>query len=244
MRVGTNSVLYGAHAFWLHPWFVAFGWWKLYGFPWQPWLWVAFFVHDIGYFDKPNMDGAEGETHPWTGARILWWLQGAWLFRQQMFRPVCFPTARAIAWWHVRRQWAGAQLLVSRQDLIWGNEAFYHSRFLAKKYGVTPSRLCMADKLAFCFTPWWLYLPMVITTGEIVEYMALAEQRHAKGEPRYAHVHAGQVFGTSRRRWHAQVAKYMRRYVEEHKDGRVDTWTPDTHEAPARQPVNGTGVWR
>ena len=48
MKVGTKSVLFGAHAFWLHPFFVAVAWTRLYGFPWDPRLWVAFFVHDLG----------------------------------------------------------------------------------------------------------------------------------------------------------------------------------------------------
>ena len=71
MKIGTKSVLFGAHCFFLHPWFVAWGWWKLYGFPFDPRLWVAFFVHDIGYLGKPNMDGPEGETHVELGARIM-----------------------------------------------------------------------------------------------------------------------------------------------------------------------------
>jgi hypothetical protein len=71
VKIGTKSVLFGAHCFVLHPWFVARGWWKLYGFPWDPRLWVAFIVHDLGYIGKPNMDGPEGETHPLLGARIM-----------------------------------------------------------------------------------------------------------------------------------------------------------------------------
>lgn len=74
MRVGTKSVLYGAHCFFIHWLFVAIAWWKLYGFPWDPRLWVAFFVHDLGYVGKPNMDGAEGEIHPFVGAAIMGWL--------------------------------------------------------------------------------------------------------------------------------------------------------------------------
>lgn len=74
MKVGTKSFLFGAHCFFLHPWFVAWAWWKLYGFPFDPRLWVAFFVHDIGYFGKPNMDGPEGEEHPWIGANIMHFL--------------------------------------------------------------------------------------------------------------------------------------------------------------------------
>jgi hypothetical protein len=47
----------------------------------DPRLWIAFLVHDLGYWGKPNMDGAEGETHPEVGARLMrrwfgepWWL--------------------------------------------------------------------------------------------------------------------------------------------------------------------------
>lgn len=71
MRVGTKSVLFGAHCFLIHPVFVALAWWKLYGFPWDPRLWIAFLVHDIGYWGKPNMDGPEGELHPYRGACIM-----------------------------------------------------------------------------------------------------------------------------------------------------------------------------
>ena len=76
MKIGTKSVLYGAHCFFLHPWFVAKAWNDLYGFPWDPRLWVAFFVHDLGYWGKPNMDGEEGELHPYFGAEVMGWLFG------------------------------------------------------------------------------------------------------------------------------------------------------------------------
>ena len=77
MKIGTRSVLFGAHCFFLHPWFVAAAWRKLYGFPRDPRLWVAFFVHDLGYLGKPNMDGAEGERHVEFGARLMRFLFGA-----------------------------------------------------------------------------------------------------------------------------------------------------------------------
>lgn len=71
MKIGTKSVLYGAHCFFLHPLFVAAAWTKLYGFPVDPRIWIAFFVHDLGYWGKPNMDGPEGETHVEFGAKIM-----------------------------------------------------------------------------------------------------------------------------------------------------------------------------
>ena len=71
MKIGTKSVLFGAHCFFLHPIFVFAAWYRLYGFPFDPRLWFCFFLHDIGYFGKPNMDGPEGETHVEFGANIM-----------------------------------------------------------------------------------------------------------------------------------------------------------------------------
>jgi hypothetical protein len=71
MTIGTKSILYGAHCFLIHPFIVARAWWRLYGFPWHPLLWLSFFVHDLGYIGKPNMDGPEGKRHPFLGADIM-----------------------------------------------------------------------------------------------------------------------------------------------------------------------------
>jgi hypothetical protein len=146
MKLGTKSVLYGAHCFFIHPFFVAYAWWKLYGFPFDPRLWVAFFVHDLGYIGKPDMDGEEGETHPYFGARIM-----RKLFDDENEN---FPKYKKLI---------GCSL--------WYEFTLYHSRFLAKKHEKKYSKLCVADKLAIAVTPAWLYLPMVRWTGEIKEYM-------------------------------------------------------------------------
>lgn len=71
MTVGTKSLLFGVHAFWLHPFFVAWSWWKLYGFPQDLRLWVAFIVHDWGYWGKRDMDGPDGRNHVEVGGRIM-----------------------------------------------------------------------------------------------------------------------------------------------------------------------------
>ena len=79
MKVGTKSVLFGAHQFLLHPPLVFIGWWVLYGFPWDPRLWVCFVLHDLGYWGKPNMDGPEGERHViWAAAVIGRWFGRTW----------------------------------------------------------------------------------------------------------------------------------------------------------------------
>jgi hypothetical protein len=98
MNIGTRSVLYGYHCFLIHWLFVARGWYGLYGFRririgtvfeneyrldkptlmrgvftslWDPRLWLAFIIHDLGYWGKPNMDGFEGETHPYWAGRVM-----------------------------------------------------------------------------------------------------------------------------------------------------------------------------
>ncbi len=71
MKRGTRSILFGAHQFAIHPAILFVAWTKLYGFPWDPRLWCAFLVHDLGYIGKAAMDSPEGETHPLLGARIM-----------------------------------------------------------------------------------------------------------------------------------------------------------------------------
>lgn len=75
--VGTRSLLFGAHCFFIHPIFVFIAWWRLYGFPWDPRLWIAFVVHDWGYWGKQDMDGLAGESHPELGAWIMGKLFGS-----------------------------------------------------------------------------------------------------------------------------------------------------------------------
>lgn len=199
MKIGTKSVLFGAHCFLWHWLFVARGWWMLYGFPLDPRLWFAFVLHDIGYLGKPNMDGPEGEQHPYTGARIM----------------------------HALFDWGGSS--------EWYRFVLYHSRFLAKQNGQRPSRLCMADKMAICLTPRWLYLPFVRLTGEIHEYMAKSSAMNNTGN-KYSGMN---LDVSSQRAWYSDMQRYVRSWIEEHRDGREDTWTPNTKEAVTR-----SGVWR
>jgi hypothetical protein len=224
MKIGTKSVLYGAHCFFLHPWFVAAAWWKLYGFPWDPRLWCAFFVHDLGYIGKPNMDGEEGELHPFLGARIMGWLFDARLWDSSWFANTVGRLLDKIF------GEAPPGAIAPGTTLTWYCFSFYHSRFLAKKYGSNPTLLCVADKLALCLTPRWLYLPVVRATGEIREYRRLA----AKGK--YASMKTARA---SDREWFVAMVAYLRKWVDEHKDGKLDTWTPGGREAK-----DETGVWR
>lgn len=189
MRVGTKSVLFGAHCFIIHPFFVLAAWVKLYGFPFDPRLWLSFFVHDMGYLGKPNMDGAEGETHVELGAKIMG------VFGKE-----------------------------------WADFSRYHSRFYAKKDGVKPSKLCFADKFAICLEPSWLYLPRVNWSGEINEYMK---------DCRGGKYKTMKLSTQSQADWFNGVRSYLKEWVAEHKDGKVDTWTPK-----AKKAINDEGVWQ
>jgi hypothetical protein len=224
VTVGTRSVLYGAHCFPLHGWFVALAWYRLYGFRririgWtserrephgvaaptyahllHPALWVAFFVHDLGYLGKPNMDGPEGETHPILGAAIM-------------------------------------NRLFGRE---WGTFTLTHSRYYAKARGLSPSPLCMADKLAIALVPAWLYLPMVRATGEIEEYMAHAKYRSRAGRF-LTDTERRKTLSSDQREWYLGVQSYCARWAWEHRDGRVDTWTSDPSN---RATLGDDGVWR
>lgn len=183
MKIGTRSVLFGVHQFLVHPLTVAWAWWRLYGFPWDPRLWVAFLVHDLGYLGKPDMDGELGERHVEWGA----WVLGALFGRR------------------------------------WHDFSLYHSRFTAKRDGRPISRLCVADKYAFCVTPRWLYLLLGGLSGEIREYMA-----RSQGDAKYTHM---AIDTASVRRWHTSVKDYLERWVAEHKDSLDDTWTKTSQEA-------------
>jgi len=211
MNVGTKSLLFGAHQFIIHPLLVFAAWWKLFGFPWDPRLWISFMVHDWGYWGSPNMDGYEGNMHPVIGANIL----------HALFD---------------RPRWVKHEGSLPEENRRWYNLCLFHSRFLAKDYGSPFSLLCVADKLSIVLEPSWLYLPRVRWSGEIKEYMALAKERTAAGEPKYASM---KICADDEKRWFADVQEYLRRWIVEHKDGRADTWTPCIKTATTE-----SGVWK
>jgi len=232
MKIGTKSVLFGAHCFLLHPFFVAAAWIKLYGFPFDPRIWVAFFVHDLGYIGKPNMDGPEGERHVELGGAIMHLFDGWSKQELILFNPTQAETKQAFdKGFTVKRAfngWGPWLFTKWERSTKWRDFSLYHSRYYAKKNNQPPSRLCFADKLSFTLTPAWIYLPMVNATGEIHEYLKMAKKLGKHRSP-----------VTGQRLWHNQLAAYMQKWVDEHKDGSADTWTnPDRHA------VTDSGVWQ
>ena len=72
MKVGTKSVIGGAHCFLLHPFFVAWGWARLFGFPRDVRLWFAFLSTTSDTLSAADMDGPSGEERPtWSAASGL-----------------------------------------------------------------------------------------------------------------------------------------------------------------------------
>jgi len=153
MKLGTKSILFGAHQFILHPIFVAIAYIRLYGFPFDPRIWIAFLVHDWGYWGKSDIDGKEGKTHPVLGAEIM-------RFFFDETNVMSYDAGVGSIYW---------------LNTKWYDFTLYHSRFYADNNKESYSKLCYADKLAFCIPPMWLYLLLVNLTGEIHEYMNNAQ---------------------------------------------------------------------
>lgn len=211
MRAGTRSVVFGVHQFAIHPFVVAFGWFRAFGwarvpmFPadgarmkyttrlTDPRLWLAFLVHDVGLIGKPDMDGPIGETHPEVGARFM------------------------------RRVFGAA----------WGDFVLLHSRYYAKRRGRPVSALCIADKWAIVVEPTWLYLPRAWVSGELREYMRHGVERATRNPEHMLANEREDFLSGSALRWHRACRSYMRRWLAVHSDGRPDTWTPLRHAAQA-----------
>jgi hypothetical protein len=194
MKIGTKSVLLGAHCFFLHPWFVAWAWWQLYGFPRDPRLWVAFFVHDIGYWGKPNMDGPEGESHPIVGGNIM----------RRLFDET---------WWlseFMNRRWG--QLPPGPHVDSWGSWTALHSRYYANSVGAGFSPLCVADKQAIALTPGWLFTPLAWATGELKEYAEKKRDYHPEDTSPWSYEDV-----------RAFCRKWVAEHKDKHKDGWMGT---------------------
>lgn len=53
----------------------------------------------------------------------------------------------------------------------------YHSRYLSKRHGKSPSLLCWPDKTSMMYDPVWFYMLRARISGEIKEYHANAVKR-------------------------------------------------------------------
>jgi hypothetical protein len=153
MKVGTKSLLVGAHQFLWHPITVTLAWRELYE-KWPNWKeMICIIVHDWGYLGCSDIDGKEGEEHPYKGAEIV-------TFLDHNFYMGTGELPGDDKW------------LTKSKEIEWKYYflALRHSRNMANRYHKEPSKLCWADKLSVKFDPWFLYLPRVLLSGEIKEY--------------------------------------------------------------------------
>lgn len=124
-------------------------------------------------------------------------------------------------------RYADATKGIRQCEAVWHYDPIELIPYLAKKQNAAFSPLCLADKLAIGLTPAWLYLPMVRATGEIDEYLAKAVVFAKNQEGAKAGLSINAV---DQEKWFRDVQTYCTRWVEEHRDGREDTWTPATRE--------------
>ncbi|MFA5355267.1 MAG: hypothetical protein WC302_00815 [Candidatus Paceibacterota bacterium] len=239
MKIGTKSLLFGAHQFFIHPLLVALAWWKLYGFPWDPRLWFAFFLHDIGYWGKADMDGKEGSEHMILGAKIMSRLfdhsnEFKDIYGDDNHADKKYEYLRENGWNFVNIGFYKKERIITmyRKSRKWYHFCLYHSRFFSCLHGVNPSRLGIADKFSLCLEPAWLYLYRIRLSGEIKEYMPLSEDRWAKGEPRFVSKKKGT---NAEEQWFYNVQEFCSRWAEMIliSDG-IDKWTNATNAKERR----------
>jgi len=114
----------------------------------------------------------------------------------------------------------GARLMGQWFGPEWGAFCLYHSRFYARRAGKAPSRLCLADKLACAMEPWWMYLPRVVASGEVWEYLQHAAPQPGR-EAKYADLDLRLPAGSRYRQlrhWHREMTASLRRWVAEQPD--------------------------
>jgi hypothetical protein len=221
MTTGTKSVLFGAHCFFIHPWFVWLAHWKLYG--WEaldPRVIVACVVHDWGYAGCHSMDDEVGETHPIVGAKIMGWLFDWGCEYSSIPLEVGWNNKIPQGWTWDRDRVLDKRISIKRKSVRWYNFALLHSRYYSKRLGLPFSRLCVSDKYSFVLTPWWIYIPCVLMAGEWREYLHNGRKAEAvPGAENYEAVkkiHQG-ALTEDLRLWHTGLSEYMAIWVKNNK---------------------------
>jgi hypothetical protein len=226
MNIGTKSVLFGVHQFLLHPFMLAIGWWKAYGFRAVP----------IGHRTVWD-DTKVGRTavlrrarRREVRARLLdprLWVAFAvhdlgYLGKPNMDGPEGETHPEL-----------GASIMRRLFGEAWGDLVLLHSRYYSKKLGRPVSPLCFADKWVIVLEPAWLYLPRVWLSGELREFVANGQNRVRGSSAGLTESEAADLLSGEALRWHRGMVSYMRRWIAEHQDGKPDTWTRVRHAEPA-----------
>lgn len=224
MKIGTKSVLFGAHFPPIHCTLLAVAWIKLYGLKspidphlnrkiaiWEPGLWTCFLLHDLGYIGKPNMDGAEGEQHVEWGASVVSALfdRNKECKRCNGFGNICSGDHESGSHTYKCDACYG-----TGQSFEWYDFCKYHSRFIASQNNAQPSLLCYADKYAPILEPSWLYCLRTTLTGEIKEYQNSAKSKDMS------------IADMNKKVWFNNYKVFMRKWINDRNNERPvnDRW--------------------
>lgn len=204
MKIGTKSILFGVHQFAIHPVLIALGWWKAFGLRRVP-------IGDAAYASllDPRL---------WL-AFIVHDLGYAGMPNMDGPEGETHPEF-------------GARIMRRLFGDAWGDLVLLHSRYYAKRLNRPPSPLCIADKWVIVLEPSWLYLPRVWASGELTEFLAVAQRRAASESSPTDPLDAAEreAFRSGNAwRWHRALRAYMRRWIAAHADGGPDTWTRVRH---------------
>lgn len=203
LPVGSRSLLYGSHCWFIHPWFVARAWVILYGKPTHWAQWLSFVVHDWGYWNCRNMDGEEGEAHPNAGAMIVgYWCGPAW-------HDFCLLHSRYYA---------------KRLNLP------YSRLCVADKlaFAVTPAWVYIP--CAWLSGEVWEYLPNALASDK-PHFRSFHRLWKCYGAAIQAEGAPIRVVWIVLKDWHDCLSQYMRDWACQHRDGQEDTWTNSRHTA-------------
>ena len=132
------------------------------------------------------MDGEEGKTHPELGGEIM-----HKLFDWKLFDIFYITDGKN----------TGKSVKVYYN--IWGNFSLYHSRYYANLDNEKHSKLCVADKLAFCIMPCWLVVFLTKLSGEVYEYMELI--RYTDPKEWYKFTKKDTLEWISKNKWIARI---------------------------------------
>lgn len=228
MRIGTKSVLVGAHQFLLHPLLIALGWFLEYGLRRVP----------IGEREIVGVEHYPGGIPVPTSYRRT---QFTCLLDPRLWLAFVVHDLGYLGKPNMdgpegeRHPELGARVMRLLFGDVWGDFVLLHSRYYAKALDRPVSALCHADKRVIVLEPSWLYLPRVWASGELREYLANARRRAEEppraGEP-FTDVERAAFLSGSAWAWHRALRRYMARWIAAHRGGGADTWTRVRHAQP------------
>jgi hypothetical protein len=125
--------------------------------------------------------------------------------------------------------WRGADMVRNHTNSIgWHRFALFHSRDQARVFSRQISRLCVADKLAFCLEWKWFYLWRCKMTGELAEYLENAKRMAITQPDKFSPAERDALLDHDAGKWFDTVKRLHLEWVAINKD----TATPEPSCVP------------